>query len=121
MKRTFAIMAASGAIGLAGEALAGGVSAAPRALVFEVADAAGAAQPLRVSDDGDDDGGWFWSNGGGSGSDDGNGGSDDSNDCNDDDPGCLTQGRGNAAPAGSIAPPKNGLFTDGTVPQVKSN
>ena len=46
---------------------------------------------------------------------------DDSNDCNDDDPGCLTQGRGNAAPAGSIAPPKNGLFTDGTVPQVKSN
>ena len=28
---------------------------------------------------------------------------------------------GNAAKAGTVAPPKNGLFTDGTAPVVKSN
>ena len=29
--------------------------------------------------------------------------------------------RGNAAPAGSVAPPKNGLFGDGKPPAVKTN
>jgi hypothetical protein len=28
---------------------------------------------------------------------------------------------GKAAPAGTFAPPQNGLFTNGTAPQVKSN
>ena len=72
-------------------------------------------RPLPVDDDGED-GGWLWSNG--DGSDDGNGGGSDSDDCNQDDPACAA---GNAAPAGTVAPPRNGLFTDGSAPVVKSN
>ena len=30
-------------------------------------------------------------------------------------------GAGNPAPAGSVAPPKNGLFGDGSAPKVQSN
>ncbi len=76
--------------------------------------------PTRVSDDGEEEGAWFFSNGGGSGSADDNGG--DSEDCTAaDDPSCALGGAGNAAPAGTVAPPQNGLFTNGTAPQVKSN
>jgi hypothetical protein len=72
-----------------------------------------------IDDDGDEgEGGWFWSQ---SGEDD-----EDEDDCeeDDDDEGgddCTTGAGGNAAKAGTIAPPKNGLFTDGTAPVVKSN
>jgi hypothetical protein len=46
---------------------------------------------------------------------------DDDDDCEDEDDACATRAAGNAAPAGTVAPPKNGLFTNGTAPVVKSN
>lgn len=78
----------------------GGVCAA----VFSADD-----QPMplvRVSgDDDDDDGGWF-----GRGDDD-----DDDEDCDDDDDeDACTGALGNPAPAGTVAPPANGLFGKGT-------
>jgi hypothetical protein len=66
------------------------------------------------------------------GSDDGDGkqharksvqrGRDDSEDDDDDDEGRGNRnGAGNPAPAGSVAPPKNGLFGNGAAPQVQVN
>lgn len=50
---------------------------------------------------------------------------EDEDECEeDDDDGegdCGLIRRNGAAPAGPVTPPKNGLFTDGTAPQVKSN
>lgn len=123
MKQALALILASGTLGLAPEADAGSAPQSAHPFVFEGPDRATAAQPLLVDDD-EDGGNWFWSAGGGSddgnggGSDEGNGGGSDSDDCNLNDPACAA---GNAAPAGSVAPPKNGLFTDGTAPVVKSN
>jgi hypothetical protein len=76
--------------------------------------------PLTLIDDEGDEGEsrWFWS----LSSDD-----DDDDDCEDDEGGgergddCTAGAAGNAAKAGTAPPPKNGLFTDGTSPVVKSN
>jgi hypothetical protein len=73
-----------------------------------------------IDDDGDEgEANWFWSL---SGED------DDDDECEDDDEGggeggdnCTAGAAGNAARAGTVAPPKNGLFTNGTAPVVKSN
>ena len=48
---------------------------------------------------------------------------DDGGDCEaeDDDDDCASATTGNASKAGTAAPPRNGLFTDGTAPVVKSN
>jgi hypothetical protein len=80
----------------------------------------GPGAPLTlIDDDGDEgEGSWFWSL-----SDDDD---DDDDDCeeDDDDEGgddCSAGAADNAAKAGTVAPPKNGLFTDGTAPVVKSN
>jgi hypothetical protein len=82
----------------------------------------GPGAPLTlIDDDGDEgEGSWFWSL---SGEDE-----DDEDECDDDDEGggeggeeCTAGTAGNAARAGTVAPPKNGLFTDGTAPIVKSN
>jgi hypothetical protein len=43
---------------------------------------------------------------------------DDDDDCEDDD---CRGGAGNPAPAGSVAPPQNGLFGNGAPPQVQVN
>ncbi len=65
------------------------------------------ALPLvRVSDDDDDDD-----------DDDRDDRDDDDDDDDDDDRG----GARNPAPAGTVAPPQNGLFGTGTAPQVKVN
>lgn len=80
----------------------------------------GPGAPLTlIDDDGDEgEGGWIRSK-----SDD----DDDDNDAceeDDDDEGgddCSAGAAGNAAKPGTIAPPKNGLFTDGTAPVVNSN
>ena len=123
MKQALALVLASGTLGLATDAEAGVAPPAAHPYVFEGQTADTATRPLLVDDD-SEDGSWFWSNGGGSddgnggGSDGGNGGGSDSDDCNMNDPACAA---GNAAPAGTVAPPKNGLFTDGTAPVVKSN
>lgn len=119
MKHALALILAGGTLGIVADAQAGALPATPQATRME-GHADAADRPLLVEDDGEE-GGWFWSNGGGSdadSSDDGNGGGSDSDDCNLTDPACAA---GNAAPAGSVAPPKNGLFTDGTAPVVKSN
>ena len=70
-----------------------------------------------IDDDGDDDegeGGWLSSDD----EDD-----DDDGDCeaDDDEDNCASATTGNASKAGTVAPPRNGLFTDGTAPVVKSN
>lgn len=123
MKQALALILASGTLGLAPDAEAGGIPPAAHPYVFDGQTADTTPRPLLVDDDGEGDN-WFWSNGGGSddgnggSSDDGNGGGSGSDDCNPDDPLCAA---GNAAPAGTVAPPKNGLFTDGTAPVVKSN
>jgi hypothetical protein len=73
-----------------------------------------------IDDDGDEGKpNWFWSL---SGEDDGD------DECEDDDEGggeggdnCTAGAAGNAARAGTVAPPKNGLFTNGAAPVVKSN
>lgn len=123
MKKTLALILASGTIGIATNSGAGTAPLAVHAFGFEDAANTATGQPLRVEDD-DEGGSWFWSTGGGSddgnggGSGEGNGGGSGSDDCNMNDPACAA---GNAAPAGTVAPPKNGLFTDGTAPVVKSN
>ena len=123
MKQALALVLASGTFGLTTGAEAGVAPPAAHPFVFEEATVDATPRPLLVDDEGEG-GNWFWSNGGGSddrddgGSDDGNGGGSGSDDCNPDDPVCAA---GNAAPAGTVAPPKNGLFTDGTAPVVKSN
>jgi len=123
MKQALALILAGGTLGLAAEADAGAAPLTAHPFVFEGPDSPDAGQPVLVEDD-DEGGSWFWSTGGGSdesnggGSDEGNGGGSDSDDCNLADPVCAA---GNAAPAGSVAPPKNGLFTDGIAPVVKSN
>ena len=76
---------------------------------------------ILVDDDGDEDegegeGGWLSSS---ADEDD----DDDGGDCEaeDDDDDCASATTGNASKAGTAAPPRNGLFTDGTAPVVKSN
>lgn len=73
-----------------------------------------------IDDDGDEgddegEGGWFWSQ---SEDDD-----EDDDDCDEGDDGddCAAGSAGNAAKAGTVPPPPNGLFTNGTAPVVKSN
>ena len=45
---------------------------------------------------------------------------DDEDDCDDDDDDCRG-GPSNPAPAGTVAPPQNGLFGNGAPPQVQVN
>ena len=82
-----------------------------------VANADDLSAPLiRVSgddDDDDDDRGWF-----GRGHDDDD--DDDDDDCDDDDDACAGA-LGNPAPAGTVAPPANGLFGNGAPPVVVTN
>jgi hypothetical protein len=121
MKQVVALVLAGSALVAGPDAQAANAPVAEHGFAYEapMAAAGPSLAPLRVSEDGEE-GSWFWSNGGGSGSGDDNGG--DSDDCTAaDDPSCAQGGAGNAAPAGTVAPPQNGLFTNGTAPQVKSN
>ena len=70
---------------------------------------------IRVSggDDDDDDDGWFRR-----GRDDDD---DDDEDCDDDDDDDCTGTLGNPAPAGTVAPPANGLFGNGAPPVAVTN
>ena len=86
----------------------------PFAAIFE--DAAQALPLILASDDDDDD------------DDDENRGSqrdhddDDDDDCDDDDDDDDCRGSApNPAPAGAVAPPRNGLFGNGAPPQVQVN
>ena len=46
---------------------------------------------------------------------------DDDDDCDDDDDDECRGGARNPAPAGTVAPPQNGLFGNGAPPQVQVN
>ena len=121
MKQIFTLVLAGSALMAGQDAVAANAPVAAHGLAFDapMATTGPSLPPIRVSDDGEE-GAWFFSNGGGSGSEDDNGG--DSEDCTAaDDPSCALGGAGNAAPAGTVAPPQNGLFINGTAPQVKSN
>jgi hypothetical protein len=66
---------------------------------------------IRVSGD-DDDGGWFRR---------GHEDDDDDEDCDDDDHDDDDCALGNPAPAGTVAPPANGLFGNGAPPVAVTN
>ena len=110
MKFAFAFLMMSAALGAGSAALAGGpgLSLTPgTGLSHRVLPD---PQLTLIDDDEDEDGGSLWSS------------SDDDDECGDDDEGsCAAGAAGDAAKAGTVAPPKNGLFTDGTAPVVKSN
>ena len=75
---------------------------------------------ILIDDDGDEDedeneGGGLWSS-------DDDDDDDEDGDCDaEDDDDCASATTGNASKPGTVAPPRNGLFTDGTAPVVKSN
>lgn len=74
--------------------------------------------PLVLASD-DDDSDRRWRDGSRRGYDDDDDDEDDDDDCEDDDD-CLG-GASNPAPAGTVAPPQNGLFGNGAPPQVQVN
>lgn len=118
MKRAFALLLITSALGSGSAAIAGGqglflvpdVGLAPRAVP--------SANLTLIDGDEDEDGGWLWSWSGDEDEDD----DEDDDECEDDDDenDCAAGATGNAAKAGTAPPPNNGLFTDGTAP-VQSN
>jgi hypothetical protein len=73
---------------------------------------------LASDDEDDDDHGWRKSSG--RGHDDEDEDDDDCDDDDDDDDVCRGAA-GNPAPAGTVAPPQNGLFGNGAPPRVQMN
>lgn len=77
---------------------------------------------ILIDDDGDEDedeneGGGLWSSDDVDDDDD-----DEDGECEaEDDDDCTPATTVNASKPGTVAPPRNGLFTDGTAPVVKSN
>ena len=124
MKKTLTLLVAStaltAAIGVpawsAMQAPADGVLR-PVAALF---DEASQAMPLVLASDDDDDDD-RWRDGSRRGHDDDDD-DDDDDDCDDDDDDddCSGAAR-NPAPAGTVAPPQNGLFGNGAPPQVQVN
>lgn len=119
MKLTFALLLMATTLGAGSAVLAAGQG---RLLLPEPnisSRAAPDAALIQIDDDGDEGAdGWFWSS-----SDDDD---DEDEDCEEDDDdgeetGCAAGATGTAAKAGTVAPPQNGLFTNGTAPVVKSN
>jgi hypothetical protein len=121
MKLALALMLMTTALGTGSVALAA-VQGRNLMLAPEVVDrSAGQAQEstlILVDDDGDDDegeGGWL--------SSDDEDDDEEDGDCeaDDDEDDCSSATTGNASKVGTTAPPRNGLFTTGTAPVVKSN
>lgn len=109
MKKTFAILVASTALGAtiglpAWSALQAWGETRPLA-----ASPTGEPQPVRVSDDDEKHGKWWFSK---------KKHHDDDDDDDDDEGGARSPA---AAPAGTVAPPKNGLFGNGAPPKVQMN
>jgi hypothetical protein len=120
MKLALALMLMTTALGPGTVALAAApgrnLMPAPK-VVGQSADQAPDSMLIQIDDDGDDDEG---KGGRLSSSDDED---DDDDDCEgeDDEDNCASATTGNASKAGTVAPPRNGLFTTGTAPVVKSN
>lgn len=73
-----------------------------------------------ASDDDDDDRRWRVGSRRGHDDDDDDDDNDNDDDCEDDDDDCPGAAR-NPAPAGTVAPPQNGLFGNGAPPKVQMN
>jgi hypothetical protein len=120
MKLALALMLMTTALGPGTVALAAApgrnLMPAPK-VVGQSADQAPDSMLILIDDDGDDDEG---KGGRLSSSDDED---DDDDDCEgeDDEDNCASATTGTASKAGTVAPPRNGLFTTGTAPVVKSN
>jgi hypothetical protein len=118
MKRTLTLVLMGATLGIGSAVLAAGQLTGPASLPVVSAVLAGSGSGIRptlVDDDGEggEKGSWWFSR-----TDDDD---DEGEDCDDDDDDCGSGAAGNAAKAGTVAPPKNGLFTNGTAPVVKSN
>lgn len=120
MKLALALLLMTTALGPGSAALAAApgrnLMPAPK-VVGQSASQAPDSTLILIDDDGDDDdedGGWL------SSSDDED---EDDDDCEgeDDEDNCASATTGNASKVGTVAPPRNGLFTTGTAPVVKSN
>jgi hypothetical protein len=125
MKKTFALLVASTALGAAlGLPAVSGIpdaaGGAPQPVIAVPGDVAQTAPLILASDDGDDDHGWRAVWGGGNDDDDEDEDEDDDDDCDDGDGNCPGAAR-NPAPAGTVAPPQNGLFGNGAPPRVQMN
>jgi hypothetical protein len=122
MKLALALMLMTTALGPGTVALAAApgrnLMPAPK-VVGQSADQAPDSMLILIDDDGDDDD----EEGGRLSSSDDEDDDDDDDDCEgeDDEDNCASATTGNASKAGTVAPPRNGLFTDGTAPVVKSN
>ncbi|NCO20731.1 MAG: hypothetical protein GW905_01670 [Rhodobacterales bacterium] len=90
---------------------------APFAAVF---DDAAQTLPLILASDGDDDKDRHDRNSSRRGHDDDDE-EEEEDDCDAEEDDDCRSGAGNPAPAGTVAPPQNGLFGNGTPPQVKVN
>jgi hypothetical protein len=122
MKLALALMLMTTALGTGTGALAAApgrnLTPAPEVVGLSAGQAPDSRLTL-VDDDGDDDdegeGGWL--------SSDDDDDDEEDGDCegDDDEDDCASATTGNASKAGTVAPPRNGLFTTGTAPVVKSN
>ena len=116
MKKTLTLLVASTALTAAIGVPAWSAMQAPADSVLRpiaaLFDDSSQAMPLILASDDDDD---RWRDGSRRGHDD-----DDDCDDDDDDDDCSGGAR-NPAPAGTVAPPQNGLFGNGAPPQVQVN
>lgn len=121
MKKTLTLLVASTALTAAIGVPAWSAMQAPSDVLRPVAaffDDAPQAMPLVLASDDDDDD--RWRDGSRRSHDDDYDDEDDCDDDDDDDDDCRGGVR-NPAPAGTVAPPQNGLFGNGAAPQVQVN
>lgn len=125
MKKTLTLFIASTALTAAIGVPAWSAMQAPSDVLRPIAalfDDAPQAMPLVLASDDDDDDDDRWRNGSRRGHDDDDDDDDgDDDDCEDDDDDDCRSGVRNPAPAGSVAPPQNGLFGNGAPPRVQVN
>ena len=122
MSKTFTLLLATtaltAALGLpAWSGITAPIAGSGSSAVHIMADEAAGAQLWLVDDDEDDDGEDYAKRG--NDDDDGEDDDDDDDECGNGAAGCKAGN--NPAPAGSVAPPQNGLFGNGVAPQVQVN
>jgi hypothetical protein len=119
MKKTLILLVASTALTAAISVPAWSAMQSPAdgglRLLAALSDEGPMTMPLVLASDDDDEDG-RWREGARRGDDDDD---EDEDDCADDDD--CRGGAGNPAPAGTVAPPQNGLFGNGAPPQVQVN
>ncbi|MDF1600283.1 hypothetical protein PZ895_10965 [Mesorhizobium sp. YIM 152430] len=123
MKKTLTLLVASTALTAAIGVPAWSAMQSPPDVLRSVAalfDDAPQAMPLVLASDDDDNDDDRWRDGSRRGHDDDDDDDDDDCDDDDDDDDCRGGAR-NPAPAGTVAPPQNGLFGNGAPPQVQVN